>query len=91
MSLKALAAISAVLGIPFESFHPKFELKKWNPWIEEICAMVASKGDVLSHEELIRFLKVLEERVRSMYSEGPLLISYIQQLCEREGNTSTKN
>ena len=74
MSLNAVAAISAVLGVPIaavpvgltihgtlQNFRPKFKLKKWSLRVADVAAMVASKGDAMTSQELREFLKVLKE------------------------------
>ena len=74
MSLNVAAGISAILGIPIaavpvgltihstiQNFGPKSRLKKWTIRIEQISAVVASKGDMLTPEEMERFLRVLEQ------------------------------
>ena len=73
MSLNAAAGISAVLGVPLaavpvgltihgtvQSFRPKSKLKKWSIQIEQISAVVASKGDMIMPEEMEEFLRLLE-------------------------------
>ena len=73
MSLNAVAEVSAVLGVPIsavpiglalhgtvQSFRPKSKLKKWSKRIEHISAVVVSKGDMITHEEMEEFLRMLE-------------------------------
>jgi len=73
MSLNAAAGISAVLGVPLaaipvgftihgtlQSLRPKSKLKKWSIRIEQISAVVASKGDMIKTLEMEKFLRLLE-------------------------------
>ena len=73
MSLNVAAGISAVLGVPLaavpiglsihstvKSLSLSDKLKKWNIRVEQIAAVVASKGEFLTAEELKKFLIILE-------------------------------
>ena len=74
MSQTAAAGISAVLGVPLaatpvgftihsalQSLRPNSKLKKWIIRIQHISAAVASDGDVITPQELEKFLKLLSE------------------------------
>jgi hypothetical protein len=73
LGLNTAAGISAVMGGPLAavpvgltirrtiiSFHPKYKLRKWNIRIEHIANVVASKGDMITREEMKKFLRVLK-------------------------------
>lgn len=72
MNLNTAAEISAVLGVPLaafpvglaihgklKSFRPKNKLKKWSIRIEQISATVASQGNMITPEEMEKFLIML--------------------------------
>ena len=72
MNLNTASAISAVVGVPLasvpvglaihstlESLRPKSKLKKWSIRVEHISTVVVSKADMLTSEEMEKFLTVL--------------------------------
>ena len=74
MSLAAAANIAALVGVPLaatpvgftihnalQSIRPNSKLKKWVIRIQHIAAALASDGDVITPEELEKFLKLLTE------------------------------
>ena len=74
MSLTAAAGISAVLGVPLaaapvgftihsalQSLRPNSKLQKWVIRVQQIAAAVASDGDVITPQELEKFLRLLRE------------------------------
>ena len=73
MNLNTAAGISSVVGVPLaaipvvytiygtvQSWNPNFKLKKWNMRIENISSVVASKGDMITAEEMEGFLRLLD-------------------------------
>ena len=48
------------LDMFLQSFRPKYKLKKWSIRIEQISAVVASKGDMITPEKMTDFLKALQ-------------------------------
>jgi hypothetical protein len=73
MSLAVAANIAAVVGAAsgassaginihnaLQPFRPNYKLQKWVIRVEQISAKLASNGDMITREELERFLKVLE-------------------------------
>ena len=90
MSLNVAAGISAVLGVPLasvpvgltihstvQSFRPKTKLKKWSIRIEQISSVIASKGEVITPEEMRDFLRKLKLWVKSISRRTIMITDFL--------------